>query len=375
MSDDLFQSTLWVKTQRESYPIHVGYHLLKDSSLFSSLLSQKHVFIISHIEIAAHYLESLTQICHAVGAIRVEHFLIPSGDQHKTLETATQVWEEMLTQHYHRDTVIIGLGGGVVGDLAGFCAACYMRGVNIIQCPTSFLAQIDASIGGKTGVNFPQGKNLIGAFHQPISVIIDLVTLETLPSREYIAGMGELIKYGVALDRTFFVWLEKVMPLLIERDPSVLPQAVKWACSLKAQIVSADEKENNQRLILNFGHTVAHAIESLLNYQQYLHGEAVAIGMVVALFLSLQRGWIDSSLFQRLIALLQKAQLPTTLPTEVTTKQILEKIKLDKKHSQKALQWILLKDLGEPIICADITSKELEIALETCTKPFGVSKR
>ena len=366
MSNDPLEEPVWVKSQEGSYPIYIGYQGLAEASHFHPLLSQKKVFILSHPSIAAHYLCLLTKTCLDAGARQVDHLLIPQGDDHKTLETASQVWTILLEMHLHRDTIIIGLGGGVITDLAGFCAACFLRGVKVIQCPTSLLGQIDAAIGGKTGVNHPLGKNLIGAFHQPGAVIVDLSTLKTLPYREFIAGLGELIKYAVTLDAGLFVWLQKNLPQIMEQDQEVLPKAVRWACELKAKIVSLDEKEKGQRIFLNFGHTVAHALESLLNYKEYLHGEAVAIGMMVALYLSLGRGWITIALLEEILALLKKAQLPTVLPKKVTVAAILDKMQHDKKHSDQQLQWVLLKGLGEPLVCGDIAPEEIREALVKC---------
>ncbi|MFI4937731.1 MAG: 3-dehydroquinate synthase [Candidatus Berkiellales bacterium] len=356
-------SSLWVNTPTGKYPILVGYHLLAQKELFEPIVAKKQVFILSHPEIASHYLPILSKACNLAGASSVEHLLIPSGDQYKTLLTAEQIWSALLKSNYHRDTVMIALGGGMIGDLAGFCAACFMRGVDVIQCPTSLLAQIDAAIGGKTGVNHPLGKNLIGAFHQPRAVITDLTTLATLDQREFVAGLGELIKYGMALDANLFVWLEQHLPAILARDPAILQQAVAWGCRIKAHVVSVDTFEHAGRIVLNFGHTIAHAIESLLDYQGCLHGEAVAIGMIIATRLSLQRGMIEQQLLDRLIILLKAAGLPTQLPEKMTTTAILARIKQDKKHIHQELQWVLLKNLGESQIVMGITPEEITTAL------------
>lgn len=366
VNNDQFEEPLKVIVQGQGYPIHIGYHLLSESLLFNSRLHQKHVFILSHPEIAAHFLPALTQTCQSAGAYQIDSFLIPAGDEHKTLACAMQIWDDMLARHCHRDTVVIGLGGGVIGDLAGFCAACFMRGVEVIQCPTSLLAQIDASIGGKTGVNHPLGKNLIGSFHQPTAVIIDLDTLKTLSNREYIAGIGELIKYAVAFDPVLFDWLESHLAQVMMRDPSVLPKVIRWACDIKARIVSQDAREKGARIFLNFGHTIAHSLESLLDYKKCLHGEAVAIGMRVAMSLSLQRGWITPDLCDRFNTLLTRAELPTAFPKEITVDALLGKMKHDKKHSHQTLQWILLKHLGKPVLCGDLTREEIVTALVAC---------
>ncbi len=348
------------------YPIVVGYDLLAQPALFEPYVSSKQVFILSHPELAQTFLKTLIQTCQNANAYHVDHLLIPSGDNHKTLETANQIWTFLLTHHHHRDTIIIALGGGMVGDMAGFCAACYMRGVQVIQCPTTLLAQIDAAIGGKTGVNHPLGKNMIGAFHQPQAVLSDLGTLSTLSDREFISGLGELIKYGMILDASLFDWIEVNMDALLQKQPEVVNYAVSRASQIKAQIVSQDEKEGGQRRILNFGHTFAHALESLLDYQHIKHGEAVAIGMVVATHLSIHRGNITYNVLERLIFLLQRAGLPVNIPTGITIVEILTKMKHDKKHSQQRLQWVLLKAIGKGTLCDDVTHEQITQAMEMC---------
>lgn len=354
---------LWVSAA-EQYPIYVGYDLLKHPDLIAKHLAGKQVFILTHPEIASHYLPTLIQTCRAAGALQVDPFIIPSGEQIKTLETAQQIWLELLQHHHERQTTVIALGGGVIGDLAGFCAACYLRGVRIIHCPTTLLAQVDASIGGKTGVNMRFGKNLIGAFYQPTAVIADLTTLSTLPYREFIAGLAELIKYGMALDSVFFEWLEKNLTAIIQRKPEALTQAINWAVKLKSAIITQDEKDRGQRMLLNFGHTIAHALESLLEYQQMLHGEAVAIGMVVATRLSVLQGNLPPEVLERLIFLLKSAELPTQLPPTITASNIWTKLKHDKKRSGQRLQWILLNALGEAKICKEVDALLVSEALK-----------
>jgi 3-dehydroquinate synthase len=363
-SPENHSSPIWVDVPGKKYPIWIGYGLLMQQNYWQPYLANKQVFILTHAEIADLYLTPLLKLCREIGVLQVQHFFIPSGDQHKSLESAQAVWSSLLEHHYHRDTVVIALGGGMVGDLAGFCAACYMRGVDVIQCPTTLLAQIDAAIGGKTAVNHPHGKNMIGAFHQPHAVMIDLATLTSLNQREYVAGLAEMIKYGIAMDADFFAWLETNWSSILSKEPTVLTEAVSWSCRIKAHIVSRDEKEQGLRIVLNFGHTTAHAIESLLNYEKILHGEAVALGMLVAAQLSIQQKTLDPSVLVRLRALLQAAGLPTKLPQNMSKVEILSKMKHDKKHVQQQLQWVLLSSLGESRISQEVSPQEIEYALQ-----------
>ncbi len=367
-ADHLLPSShpIWVSTASGSYPIWTGYHLLAEKSFLQPYLAGKQVFILSHPEIAAHYLSCLKQTCLAAGAEQIDELLIPSGDAHKVLSSVEQIWTAMLSRHHYRDTTIIALGGGMIGDLAGFAAACYMRGVAFIQYPTTLLAQIDAAVGGKTAINYPHGKNMIGAFHHPRLIISDLATLNTLPKREFIAGIAELIKYGVALDSDFFDWIKSHIDDILCFKPEAISFAVRKACQLKAEIISLDEKDQGPRVVLNFGHTVAHALEALLDYSALLHGEAVAIGMVVALHLSFLRGSIDKSMLDDIVNLLNSLKLPTKLPSTITTVEILTKIKHDKKHFRNQLRWVLLDTIGKASICEEITDQQITQALLMC---------
>ncbi|MCS5710035.1 3-dehydroquinate synthase [Candidatus Berkiella aquae] len=330
----------------KAYPIFVGYDLLAQPNLFQSHL-HKAVCVVSHPEIAASYFPLLEQTLQKAGARKITSLLLPAGDAHKTLAFAEKIWSFLSNLHYHRDTTLIALGGGMIGDLVGYSGACYMRGLDVIQCPTSLLAQVDAAIGGKTAVNLQNSKNLIGLFHQPRMVLSDLNTLQTLPNREFIAGLAELIKYGVILDAALFEWLETHIVEILARKPQALERAVVWASQIKADIVAKDEKDQNLRAVLNFGHTIAHAIESIYHYEKYLHGEAVAMGMIIAMQLSLALGLISANLLDRLIALLTKAGLPIFLPDGITLEAILAKIQLDKKHSQGQIRWVLVEALGQ----------------------------
>lgn len=344
---------IWVNVPGGAYPIFVGHDLFAHAQLFQPHIHRA-VCIISHPEIAAHYFPRVEKALVHAGANKINTFLIPSGDQHKTLDVADKIWTFLLNQQYHRDTTLIALGGGMIGDLVGFSASCYMRGVDVIQCPTSLLAQVDAAIGGKTAVNHPLCKNAIGNYHQPKVVVADLSTLATLAPREFIAGLAELIKYGVILDPALFEWLEAHLDLILARDPKAIEYAVRTACQLKARVVSEDEKESGLRLSLNFGHTVAHAIENIYDYEKYLHGEAVAMGMIVALRLSLELGSASANLLDRLISMLTKAGLPIALPEGITAEAILAKIQLDKKHSRGYIRWVLVKSLGQACISEEV---------------------
>lgn len=360
-----FSDPIWVHTTSGKYPIWIGYHLLAQKSFLQPYLAGKQVFILSHTEIAKHYLSALKETCVASNVEQIDELIIPAGDQHKTMHFLNEIWSTMLSSYHHRDTTIIALGGGMIGDLAGFAAACYMRGVAFIQYPTTFLAQIDAALGGKTAVNHEQGKNVIGSFYHPRAVISDLATLNTLPRREFVAGVAELIKYGITLDKDFFYWIKNNINDILSLEPQALSYAVGKACQLKAWIISQDEKDQGQRIVLNFGHTVAHALESLLNYK-ILHGEAVAIGMAAAARLSSLQGTLDESLLEDIINLLNSIKLPTNVPSTITTVEILTKIKHDKKHFLKRLRWVLLDTLGETRICEQVTDQQLTQALLMC---------
>lgn len=355
---------IWVKTAKK-YPIFVGFDLLKDQGLFAPFLSNRDVLIITSATIAKHYALSLAHTCTQAGA-RCHTLLIPDQEINKNLDTTKLIWSALISHNIHRDGLIIALGGGMIGDIVGFSAACFMRGIDFIQCPTTLLAQIDAAIGGKTGVNLEAGKNLIGAFHQPLCVISDLQSLTTLGRREYICGLAELIKYGLALDGDFFTWIEENIQGLLNREPALLQYAVTKASEIKANVVSQDEKETKARLKLNFGHTLAHALESLLDYQELQHGEAVAIGMVAATALSVQNNNLDGSLLERLILLLNRAGLPVEIPSGITVVAILTKMKHDKKHINNALRWVLLTKVGIATISDTVTVDQVSQALTLC---------
>ncbi|MBS0290230.1 MAG: 3-dehydroquinate synthase [Proteobacteria bacterium] len=356
------QEPSWVEVRANTYSIYVGHHILADIKRFEPYVSHKSVFIVSDLNVQ-HNLATLSNTCLQAKATRVNSFLISSAEQYKTLDLANKIWSSLLSQYYYRDSIMIALGGGMIGDLAGFCASCYMRGMGFIQCPTTLLAQIDAAIGGKTAVNFNHNKNMIGTFYPPMLVLSDIQTLESLPQREFIAGLAELIKYGISLDADFFEWIENHIESLLLREKAALSYAIVRASQLKVEIVAQDEKDLSLRKVLNFGHTVAHALESLLDYQGLLHGEAVAIGMVVATRISVMHHRLDRNTLARLIKLLIKVGLPVEIPQQIAAVAILSKIKHDKKHQGNKLQWVLLTAIGKAKLDDAITFEQISNAL------------
>ncbi|HTB30051.1 MAG TPA: 3-dehydroquinate synthase, partial [Steroidobacteraceae bacterium] len=288
--------------------------------------------------------------------------ILPDGEQHKTLQTAGWVFDDLVGKKLNRDAIVLALGGGVVGDIAGFAAACYQRGIGYVQIPTTLLAQVDSSVGGKTGVNHTGGKNLIGAFHQPLAVIADTDTLSTLPDRELSAGLAEVIKYGCIADLEFLGWLDSNMEKLLERDAEALTHAVARSCEIKASIVGEDEREHGRRAILNFGHTFGHAIEAATGFERYLHGEAVALGMVMAADFSRELGLIDEAAKERVDGLLRRAGLPTEAP-KVGAARALELMQMDKKVLAGKVRLVLLERLGSGIIVSKYPQRALETTL------------
>lgn len=344
---------LSVELGPRSYPIFIGPDLLEQ--LVPLLQLQRHVFVISNSTLASLYLDpvltSLGQRCQG-------HFLMPDGEQYKTLDTFTQALDAVMASGLHRDGIILALGGGVVGDLAGFVAASYQRGVSFIQVPTTLLAQVDSSVGGKTAVNHPRGKNMIGAFHQPEGVLIDTRTLHTLPDREYRAGLAEVIKYGVIDDTDFFVWLEESMPALLARDEAALQHAIAISCAIKARIVAADEREQGQRALLNFGHTFGHVIEAHEGYGNWLHGEAVATGMIIATHLAYAMQWCTAPEFRRVQQLIAAAGLPSQAPA-ISWADWEESLYRDKKVKGGQVRFILPTAIGQARITTEPVSAEL----------------
>ncbi len=348
--------TITVELADRSYPIVIGRDLLGGNFDLAPHLAGNDCLVVSNETVAPLYLDKLLSNLSTCSA---ESLSLPDGESFKTVETASLVLDKLVSSRANRDTTVIALGGGVVGDITGFAAACYMRGVAFIQVPTTLLAQVDSSVGGKTGVNHPQGKNLIGAFHQPNIVLIDTDTLETLPERELKAGLAEVIKYGAIADVAFFDWLEQNMPALLNKDPAALAHAVGRSCELKAEVVAEDEREAGRRAILNFGHTFGHAIEHCQGYGEWLHGEAVAAGMVMAAEL----GGLDTVELGRLRSLIEAAGLPAGPPT-VDAQTMLGAMGMDKKVVQKQLRFVLLNALGEATVTSDYDEARLQQILE-----------
>jgi len=350
--------TLNVDLDERSYPIYIGSGLLNEADLLTRHIHGQTALIVSNSTVAPLYLESVQQSLD-IGGIRYDCIILDDGEQHKTLESMTGIIDMLLEKRHDRRTTVIALGGGVIGDIGGFAASVYQRGVNFIQLPTTLLAQVDSSVGGKTGVNHPLGKNMIGAFYQPRCVIADIDTFQTLPARELAAGLAEVIKYGLIYDAEFFSWLEQNIDSLKGGDANLLAQAVLVSCQIKARVVEQDERESGLRAILNLGHTFGHAIETVMGYGNWLHGEAVAAGMVMAIDLSIREGLIDESVRGRSIALLERAALPVAPPTGISTQQFLEVMAIDKKTVDGAIKLVLLRKLGEACISGDYDHDKL----------------
>lgn len=342
--------TLQVALGARSYPIHIGEAILTETSLFAPHIKGKEVLIVTNETVAPLYLETLKT---SLQGYQLEQVILPDGEQYKTLEILQRIFDKLLQAKLSRQVTIIALGGGVIGDMAGFAAACYQRGVPLIQVPTTLLSQVDSSVGGKTAVNHPLGKNMIGAFYQPQCVFADTSVLSTLADRQYASGLAEVIKYGLINDAEFFSWLEQNMPALIARDTAVLAQAIARSCQDKATIVADDETEQGVRALLNLGHTFGHAIETGTGYGNVLHGEAIAIGMIMAADLSVRLGWLENAALQRMMALFSRAGLPVTCPTEMTAARFIELMAVDKKVQQGQIRLILMKAIGEAVISDD----------------------
>lgn len=340
--------TVSVDLGDRAYPIHIGTDLIGCTELFAPHIAGASVTIVTNTTVEPLYGETLRAALAPLGK-KVSTVVLPDGEAHKNWETLNRIFDALLTGHADRKTTLIALGGGVIGDMAGFAAACYMRGVPFIQVPTTLLAQVDSSVGGKTGINHPLGKNMIGAFYQPLAVIADIGAIRTLPEREVAAGIAEIIKTGAIADAEFFDWIEANIEALNRREPSALAHAVKRSCEIKASVVAADEREGGLRAILNFGHTFGHAIEAGLGYGEWLHGEAVGCGMTMAADLSVRLGHLDDAARKRLVAVVVAAHLPVRAPALGDARYI-ELMKVDKKAEAGAVKFVLLKRLGETLI-------------------------
>ncbi len=350
-------TSITVELGERSYPVAIGSGLLGGGFDLSEHVRGGDCLVVTNETVAPLYLDSLIG---NLGGTSVDSISLADGEEFKTMQAVESVIDQLVKCRANRDTTVIALGGGVVGDIAGFAAACYMRGVDFIQVPTTLLAQVDSSVGGKTGVNHPAGKNLIGAFHQPRIVLVDTDTLATLPDRELKAGLAEVIKYGAIVDADFFAWLEANIDSLLAKDAAVLAHAIRRSCELKAEIVATDEREAGRRAILNFGHTFGHAIEKCQGYGEYLHGEAVAAGMVMAVMLS----DISKEDVARLIDLLRRAGLPVK-PPSIGANAMMDAMGMDKKIIGKKLRFVLLNQLGDAFVTADYDPDRLSLTLET----------
>jgi 3-dehydroquinate synthase len=351
---------LRIELGERSYPILIGPSLLSDSELLARHIAARDILIVTNTVVAPLYLQTLKA---SLPGKRIVELVLPDGEHTKSLPTLSTVFDAMIEARLNRDAAVIALGGGVVGDMAGFAAACYQRGIDFYQFPTTLLSQVDSSVGGKTAVNHPGGKNLIGAFYQPRCVIADTSVLATLPDRELHAGLAEVIKYGLIRDPAFFAWLEANIEKLLARDAQALTYAIKRSCEVKAEVVGIDEHENGLRAILNLGHTFGHAIENALGYGEWLHGEAVAAGMVLAADMSFRLGWFTNDELQRTITLLTRARLPVKAPAIGVDKAI-ELMGMDKKVKAGRLRLVLLKTLGEAVITADYSPEVLQATLQ-----------
>ena len=352
---------LSVNLAERSYPIFIAPNLLSQSDYLLSYVQGAQVLLVTNDTVAPLYLETATK---AFAGKSVETLVLPDGERYKNLETLERIYDALIDGRFDRGVTLVALGGGVIGDMTGFAAATYQRGVDFIQIPTTLLAQVDSSVGGKTAVNHPRGKNMIGAFHQPRCVLIDITTLATLPEREFRAGLAEVIKYGLITDAEFFGWLENNMGALLKRDESALIYAIEKSCQLKADVVNQDERERGVRALLNLGHTFGHAIETVQSYQDWVHGEAVGAGMVLAAQLSVREGYLSKQALDRTVDLIAAAGLPVALPGDITAEQMLSAMSLDKKVLEGAIRLVLLKSIGNAIVSSDYSPDHLLAILQ-----------
>ncbi len=351
-------------SEKRSYPIHIGHGILERVELIIACLPQKRVAIVSNTTVASLYLEKLRTALEKKSVTSIP-IIIPDGEIHKNWQTLNVIYDALLKNHCERNTAVLALGGGVVGDLAGFAAATYLRGVPFIQIPTTLLAQVDSSVGGKTGINHELGKNMVGAFYQPRMVLTDSATLDTLPDREFRAGLAEIIKYGLIRDPAFFDWLEQNMRRLLARDPIILNEAIQRSCENKAEIVASDEKEKGIRALLNLGHTFGHAIENGMGYGVWLHGEAVAAGTVLAAELSRRMKLISETDVNRIRKIFKQAGLPVSAP-KMPAEKYLQLMTLDKKVDAGKTRFIVLNRIGEAMMRADIPPAMLTDTIVAC---------
>ncbi len=359
--------TLQVALGDRSYPIYIGQNLLNEPQLLIQHIQADSVCIVTNTTVAPLYLEDVVSTLKDQG-LQCETVILPDGESFKTLTVMNQIFDGLLSAKLSRQVTIIALGGGVIGDMAGFAAACYQRGVPFIQIPTTLLSQVDSSVGGKTAVNHALGKNMIGAFYQPQCVIADTATLNTLDDRQLASGLAEVIKYGLINDPDFFTWIEDNISGLVERDPTLLAEAIARSCQDKADVVAQDEREQGVRALLNLGHTFGHAIETGLGYGTYLHGEAIAVGMVMAADLSCRQGWIKKTDVERIKALLSAAHLPVSVEGDLSSEDFMQLMAVDKKVQAGVIRLVLLKGIGQAILSDDYDRDSLAQTLAEFTQ-------
>ncbi|MFV1997486.1 MAG: 3-dehydroquinate synthase [Acidiferrobacterales bacterium] len=352
-----------VELGERSYPIYIGSNLLLDKNLLAQHITGSRVAIVSNETVAPLYLSAVENMLSDFNCTSI---VLPDGEKYKNLENLNRIFDKLLETRCDRQTTLIALGGGVIGDMTGFAAASYQRGVPFIQIPTTLLAQVDSSVGGKTGVNHALGKNMIGAFYQPKCVLIDTNTLQSLPDNELSAGLAEVIKYGLIRDLEFFDWLEQNMDKILERDGEALAYAIERSCWNKAEIVANDEREAGQRALLNFGHTFGHAIETGSGYGSWFHGEAVAAGMVMAVDMSQRMGWLSNKDVDRVTDILTRARLPVSGPDALAIDRYLELMAVDKKVQDGRMRLVLLKKLGNAFLCDSFDHDKLRQTLAMC---------
>ncbi|MEN4740001.1 3-dehydroquinate synthase [Pantoea agglomerans] len=354
-----------VSLGERSYPITIAAGLFNDPASFWPLTAGENAMVVTNQTLAPLYLDQLTALLTAAG-VKVDQVILPDGEQYKTLAVMDQVFTALLQKPHGRDTTLIALGGGVIGDLTGFAAASYQRGVRFIQVPTTLLSQVDSSVGGKTAVNHPLGKNMIGAFYQPASVVIDTACLQTLPARELASGLAEVIKYGIILDGAFFQWLEQNLDALLALDEQALAYCIRRCCELKAEVVAADERENGQRALLNLGHTFGHAIEAHMGYGNWLHGEAIAAGMVMAARTAERLGQFQAQETDRIIALFLRAGLPVHGPKAMSAEMYLPHMMRDKKVLAGELRLVLPLSIGRSEVRGGVAHDMVLAAINDC---------
>ena len=350
-------------TADRSYSIQIGRGLIADASIWQPLVEGRGVVLVTDDQVGPLFGESVKAAL--TGVSRLTEVVLPAGEAHKDMTSIQQILDAALADRHERSSLFVALGGGVVGDMTGFAAACFLRGADFVQVPTTLLAQVDSSVGGKTGVNHKMGKNLIGAFHQPEQVLIDLDTLATLPEREFSAGLAEIVKYGLIRDAEFFGWLIENVAALKDREPGAVAHAIQRSCAIKAAVVAEDEREGGVRAHLNFGHTFGHAIERIQGYGDWLHGEAVAAGMVLASRLSAAAGGLDETVVDDLIGFNEAVGLPVSPPADVTPPALLAAMGSDKKVTAGKIRYILLRQLGEAEVTEDVTEDDIASVIGT----------